>query len=80
MDLVAVEADTGVVWAIQCKFYDHPIQKSDLDSFFTESGKIPFAQRLIVAAAPLSAHAQVAFTDQQIPGEKRIRRIQTEHP
>lgn len=67
IDLVAVERDTGAVWAIQCKFFAHSIEKSDLDSFFTESGKVPFSQRLIVATAPLSKHAQAAFEDQQIP-------------
>jgi len=67
IDLVAVEAETDAVWAIQCKFFRDTIEKSDLDSFFTESGKHPFDQRLIVATAPLSKHAQEAFEGQQIP-------------
>ncbi|WP_067937020.1 DEAD/DEAH box helicase [Alicyclobacillus kakegawensis] len=69
IDLVAEEAITGNIWAIQCKFYDsgHKIQKSDLDSFFTESGKHPFRRRMIIATAPLSKHALDACRDQQIP-------------
>jgi len=41
IDLVARERGTGDYWAIQCKFYEptHPLQKSDIDSFFTASGK-----------------------------------------
>ncbi len=41
IDLVARERGTGDYWAIQCKFYDpaHSLQKADIDSFFTASGK-----------------------------------------
>ena len=60
-------AGTGALWAIQCKFWDHPVSKGDLDSFFTESGKHPFAARLVVATADLTPHAQAAFRDQQVP-------------
>lgn len=67
IDLVAEEAGTGALWAIQCKFWDHPVNKHDLDSFFTESGKHPFAARLVVATADLTTHAQEAFRDQQVP-------------
>ena len=44
IDLVAKERLTGGYCAIQCKFYrlDHKIQKSDIDSFFTASGKHHF--------------------------------------
>ncbi|ABO68149.1 DEAD/DEAH box helicase [Geobacillus thermodenitrificans] len=68
IDLVAEESLTGDIWAIQCKFYDpdHKIQKSDLDSFFTESGKHPFRKRMIVVTAPMSKHAYEACHDQQI--------------
>ncbi|MCL5012833.1 MAG: DEAD/DEAH box helicase family protein, partial [Firmicutes bacterium] len=64
IDLVAEQADTEDLWAIQCKFWDHRVTKEDLDSFFTASGKRPFTQRLIVATAELSQHAQEAFEDQ----------------
>ncbi|MDO9213955.1 MAG: hypothetical protein Q7U23_09005 [Methylococcales bacterium] len=42
IDLVARERYTGDYCAIQCKFYDpaSQLQKSDIDSFFTESGKV----------------------------------------
>ncbi|WP_257626283.1 restriction endonuclease [Janthinobacterium sp. NKUCC06_STL] len=41
IDLVARKRGTGDYWAIQCKFYDpdHALQKGDIDSFFTASGK-----------------------------------------
>ena len=43
IDLVAKTAGTGEYHAIQCKFYaeTYRIQKSDIDSFFTASGKRP---------------------------------------
>ena len=50
IDLVAKEKETGKFWAIQCKCYDehYQLNKPDIDSFFTESGKKPFSVRLIV--------------------------------
>ena len=50
IDLVAKEKETGRFWAIQCKCYDehYQVNKPDIDSFFTESGKNPFSVRLIV--------------------------------
>jgi predicted helicase len=50
IDLVAQLRDDGGFCAIQCKFFaaDHHIQKSDIDSFFTASGKAPFTRRLII--------------------------------
>src|SRR5690606_12990802 len=49
IDLVAQERDTGDYIAIQCKFYQpgYLLQKSDIDSFFTASGKHPFKGRLV---------------------------------
>ena len=40
IDLVA-ETNTGETHAIQCKFYnpEHRVQKANIDSFFTASGK-----------------------------------------
>ena len=69
IDLVA-ETVTGEVHAIQCKLYapDHRVQKSDIDSFFTASGKKPFTRRIIVATTNLwSEHAEDALRDQQPP-------------
>lgn len=50
IDLVAKLRDEDGYCAIQCKFYKegHRIQKSDIDSFFTASGKRPFTERLII--------------------------------
>ena len=51
IDLVARTQGTGEYHAIQCKFYapEHRVQKGDIDSFFTASGKKPFTHRIIVA-------------------------------
>lgn len=78
IDLVARERGTGDYWAIQCKFYDpaHSIQKADIDSFFTASGKrFPtkdgergFSHRIIVSTTDKwSKHAEDALADQSIP-------------
>jgi predicted helicase len=70
IDLVAKDADTGELWAIQAKFYDpsHALQKGDIDSFFTESGKAPFNQRMIISTTDnWSAKAEEALEGQQIP-------------
>ena len=50
IDLVAREKETGRLWAIQCKCFDenYQVNKQDIDSFFTLSGKNPFEVRLIV--------------------------------
>lgn len=69
IDLVAIELDGGVC-AIQCKFYEphHYLQKNDIDSFFTASGKAPFTQRLIVSTTEKwSTHAEDALDGQRIP-------------
>lgn len=71
IDLVAELADGPGDWcAIQCKFYreGHRIQKADIDSFFTASGKQPFARRLIVDTTGVkwSEHAEAALQGQAI--------------
>lgn len=70
IDLVARVRDDGGFCAIQCKFYKegHRIQKGDIDSFFTESGKKPFTERLIIDTtnADWSEHAEAALRDQNI--------------
>ncbi|HNI49273.1 MAG TPA: DEAD/DEAH box helicase family protein, partial [Zoogloea sp.] len=73
IDLVARTAGTGELHAIQCKLYaaDHRLLKSDIDSFFTASGKKPFTHRLIVSTtAHWSEHAEDALRDQQPPVSK----------
>ena len=70
IDLVARERETGDLTAVQCKFFspDHTLQKQDIDSFFTASGKEPFRSRLIVSTTDnWSRHAEDALKDQQIP-------------
>ena len=73
IDLVAKTQGTGEYHAIQCKLYaeDHRLQKSDIDSFFTASGKKPFTHRVIVSTTNLwSEHAEDALRDQQTPVSK----------
>jgi predicted helicase len=68
IDLVAIERDGGVC-AIQCKFFEptHTLQKSDIDSFFTASGKAPFTSRLIISTTDKwSSNAEDALSGQQI--------------
>lgn len=78
IDLIAKERYTGDYCAIQCKFYDpaHTLQKADIDSFFTASGKsFPtnvgvkcFTSRIIVSTTDnWSKHAEEALNNQQIP-------------
>ena len=73
IDLVVKTAGTGEYHAIQCKLYapDYKLQKSDIDSFFTASGKKPFTHRIIVSTTNLwSEHAEDALRDQQPPVSK----------
>jgi predicted helicase len=70
IDLVAKDREGDGYCAIQCKFYepDHHLQKADLDSFFTASGKRPFTSRMIISTTDLwSKHAEDALSDQRIP-------------
>ncbi len=67
IDLVA-KTSTGEYHAIQCKLYDedYRLQKGDIDSFFTASGKKPFTYRIIVSTTNhWSEHAEDALRDQQ---------------
>ena len=70
IDLVAKERYTGEFCAIQCKFYDpaHTLQKGDIDSFFTASGKAPFTSRMIVSTTDKwGVHAEETLNNQVIP-------------
>ena len=70
IDLVATTQGTGEFHAIQCKFYaeDYKIQKSDIDSFFTASGKKHFTRRIIVCTTNhWSEHAEDALNNQSPP-------------
>jgi predicted helicase len=73
IDLVAEVDGTGDIHAIQCKFYDpdYKLQKKDIDSFFTASGRKPFTHRVIVSTTNhWSEHAENALVDQQPPVSK----------
>jgi predicted helicase len=73
IDLVAKTAGTDETHAIQCKFYaeDYRVQKSDIDSFFTASGKKPFTHRIIISTTNnWSEHAEDALQNQQPPVSK----------
>jgi predicted helicase len=73
IDLVAKTGGTGEYHAIQCKLYaeDYRLQKGDIDSFFTASGKKPFTHRIIIATTDKwSEHAEDALQNQQPPVSK----------
>jgi predicted helicase len=73
IDLVAKTQGTDEFHAIQCKNYapDYRIQKKDIDSFFTASGKKSFTHRIIVATTNhWSEHAEDALRDQRPPVSK----------
>ncbi|WP_414039272.1 DEAD/DEAH box helicase [Acidithiobacillus sp. M4-SHS-6] len=73
IDLVAQVRGTGEFHAIQCKFFapDYRVQKADIDSFFTASGKKTFAHRLIITTTDhWSENAEDALRDQQPPAQK----------
>lgn len=69
IDLVAKTVDGGYC-AIQCKFYEseHTLQKADIDSFFTASGRRPFTERMIISTTDKwGDNAEKALHQQQIP-------------
>ena len=72
IDLVAI-THTGEFHAVQCKNFSagHTVQKSDIDSFFTASGKKYFSYRLIITTTDKwSKNADNALADQQPPVAK----------
>ena len=73
IDLVAKVQGTGEIHAIQCKLFaeNYRLQKADIDSFFTASGKKPFTHRIIVSTTnQWSEPAEEALQDQQPPVSK----------
>jgi len=73
IDLVAKTNGTNEYHAIQAKFYDSDstIYKKQVDSFFTASGKKPFAHRLLILSTDkISPHVDTAMQGQQIPCQK----------
>jgi len=70
IDIVAKERETGGYCAIQCKFYDpsYCLQKGDIDSFFTSSGREPFTSRLIASTTDnWSVNAEECLSNQRTP-------------
>ena len=70
IDLVARERNTNEYCAIQCKCFDpeRTLNKGDIDSFFTASGRRPFTSRIIVCTTKkLTTHVKNALDNQQIP-------------
>jgi predicted helicase len=70
VDLVAQNRATGELTAIQAKFYDpsRPLQKSAVDSFFTQLGTKDFSQGLIVhTAGGISPNLKSALEAQSKP-------------
>jgi predicted helicase len=70
IDLVAERQDGGLT-AIQCKFYaeGHRIQKQDIDSFISASGKLAFSHRLVVdtTGRDWSPNAEEMLDGQHLP-------------
>lgn len=71
IDLVAKLRDTDGYAAVQCKFYDanYRIQKADIDSFISASGKEPFKRRVIIDTTEKtwSENAEAMLRGQAIP-------------
>ena len=70
IDIVAQDRYTGEYTAIQCKFYhpNHTLDKGDIDSFFTASGKAPFSHRIIISTTDKwTIHAEEALKHQTPP-------------
>ena len=80
IDLVAVTHD-GENHAIQCKNYaqDHRISKTDIDSFFTASGKSYFQHRIIVTTTDHWTENAYASLSNQNPPVTVINRSDLEH-
>ena len=74
IDLVAKRVDEDGFCAIQCKFYaeDYRMQKGDIDSFFTASGKKEFTSRLIfdTTRSEWGTNAESALEGQSTPVQR----------
>lgn len=70
IDLVAKDRYTGELTGVQAKFFDPAVklQKGKIDSFFTELGKVDFAQGLVInTSVEWSSSAESALRDQSKP-------------
>ncbi len=71
IDLVAKLRNEDGYAAIQCKFYaaKHRIQKADIDSFISASGKAPFVRRIVMdtTEGEWGSNAEAIIAGQTIP-------------
>ena len=68
IDIVAKERAEDGWCAVQCKFHKDKVDKGDIDSFFTASGKKEFSRRLIIDTAnEWTANAEDALEGQDKP-------------
>lgn len=71
IDLVAKLRNEEGYAAIQCKFYaaKHRIQKTDIDSFISASGKEPFTRRVVMDTTEVDwgSNAEAMIAGQSIP-------------
>lgn len=71
IDLVATLSEGSGFCAVQCKFYDKnkKVDKGDIDSFFTASGKVGFVRRLIIDTSDgnWTDRAERALLGQAVP-------------
>jgi predicted helicase len=70
IDIVAKARDTGLLTAIQCKFYaaDYPLNKPGIDSFLSASSKAEFSARMIISTTDnWGVNAEDAVENQNPP-------------
>ncbi|KZX97451.1 MULTISPECIES: DEAD/DEAH box helicase [unclassified Sulfitobacter] len=71
IDLVAKLRNEEGYAAVQCKFYgaEYRIQKADIDSFISASGKAPFVRRVVIdtTEVPWGVNAEEMIAGQSIP-------------
>lgn len=75
IDLVARDATTGELTAIQCKFYAEstPVSKGDVDSFLAASSKLEFSARLIISTSDNWGRNAEEAVENQNPPVQRLR-------
>jgi len=66
IDLVAEEKDTGVLWAIQTKDHERPLDLQDIATFLALSNRKEFARRMLVTTSPLTTTAEAITREQGV--------------
>lgn len=67
IDLVAEEAGTGLLWAIQAKFHEEKLQLDDIATFLALSGRKEFSYRMLITTSALGPNAEDALRSQEKP-------------